>query len=112
MIVIADRGPINYLILIDAIAGLPALYNRVLIPQSVFDELGRERASEAVRTWISSPPPWLVILVPTGCPDAELTRLHAGERDAILLAEELEADQIVIDEIRGRQVAERRHLFS
>jgi predicted nucleic acid-binding protein len=110
MIVIADTGPINYLILIEEIGVLPALYDRVVIPQSVCDELERARAPEAVRAWIARPPSWLETLVPVGSPDAELTHLDTGERDAILLAEELGADQIIIDEIRGRRAAERRHL--
>lgn len=89
---------------------MPALYDRVVIPQSVCDELGRARAPEAVRAWITQPPSWLEILVPLGSPDAELTHLDTGERDAILLAEELGAEQIIIGEIRGRRAAERRHL--
>ena len=36
--------------------------------------------------------------------------LDAGERDAILLAQELGADELIIDDMRGRKEAERRHL--
>ena len=110
MIVIADTGPINYLILIGEIEVLPALYRRVLIPPSVCEELKRPGAAEAVRTWIAQPPAWLETRSPSKSPDAELAHLDAGERDAILLAEELGADQIIIDEIRGRREAKRRHL--
>lgn len=39
MIVIADTGPINYLILIQEIQILPVLYGRILVPASVCDEL-------------------------------------------------------------------------
>jgi len=110
MIVIADTGPINYLILIGEIELLATLYGRVAVPPSVCEELGRLRAPEAVRAWIAQPPSWLEILTPTNAPDAGLAHLDAGERDAILLAEELAADQIVIDEIRGRREAQRRGL--
>ena len=44
MIVVADTGPINYLILIGEIELLPALYDRVAVPPSVCEELGRLRA--------------------------------------------------------------------
>ena len=57
MIVIADTSPINYLVLIDAVEVLPALYGRVLVPPSVCAELQRARASDRVRTWIAQPPP-------------------------------------------------------
>jgi len=110
VIVIADTGPINYLILIGEIEVLPALYHRVLVPPSVCEELKRPRAPEMVRAWIALPPAWLEIRSPGKSPDAELSRLDAGERDAILLAEEQGADQIVIDEIRGRREAKRRQL--
>ena len=77
MIVIADTGPINYLILIAEIHVLPALYNRVAVPRSVCDELRRPRAPEAVRAWIGQPPSWLEIIAPTGLPDSELIHLDA-----------------------------------
>jgi predicted nucleic acid-binding protein len=110
MIVIADTGPINYLILIGEVEVLPGLYHRVTIPPSVCEELRRSRAPEPVRIWIAEPPAWLEVRAPNGSPDADLARLDAGERDAILLAEELGADQIIIDEIRGRREAQRRHI--
>jgi len=37
-----------------------------------------------------------------------LTDLDAGERDAILLAMELRADQLIVDDREGRREAERR----
>jgi len=110
MIVIADTSPINYLVEIGEVEVLPALYGRVFVPPSVCAELQRARASERVRTWIAQPPPWLEVRTPNRSPDAQLAHLDAGERDAILLAEELGADQIIIDEIRGRREAERRQL--
>ena len=110
MIVIADTSPLNYLILIGEVNVLPALYGRVFVPPSVCDELQRARASERVRTWIAQPPHWLEVRATTRTPDAQLIRLDAGERDAILLAEELGADQLIIDETRGRREARRRQL--
>ena len=44
MIVVADTGPINYLILIGEIEILPALFERVVIPLSVCEERKRPRA--------------------------------------------------------------------
>src|SRR5947207_8964176 len=105
MIVIADTGPVNYLILIGEIEVLPALYGRILIPSSVWEELKEPRAPTAVRSWITRPPAWLETRTPVQAPDAALAAasLDAGERDAILLAEELGAAQLIIDELQGRR---------
>lgn len=110
MIVIADTSPINYLILIGEIDLLPALYDSVLIPPSVRAELGRTRTPEIVRLWIARRPVWLEIRERSGLGDPGVAHLDPGERDAILLAEELHADQLIVDESRGRQEAKRRHL--
>jgi len=112
MIVIADTSPINYLILIEKIDVLPKLYGRILVPPSVCDELRSGMAPRDVQQWIAHPPIWLEAQAPSQSPDAALlqARLGAGERDAILLAQELGADELIIDELRGRQEASRRHL--
>ena len=91
MIVIADASPINYLILIQEIDVLPRMYGQIIIPESVCEELSRLLAPESVRLWVSRPPAWLDIRRPTAAPDPELSKLDVGERDAILLAEELGA---------------------
>jgi predicted nucleic acid-binding protein len=112
MIVIADTGPINYLISIGHVGVLPKLYSTVLIPCAVRDELRDARAPDIVRQWIQSPPEWLEIRSPATQPDAELIAadLDAGESDAILLAQETGADEIILDDQLGRREAERRKL--
>ena len=39
MIVIADTSPINYLLLIDQIDLLPRLFQKIIIPEVVRDEM-------------------------------------------------------------------------
>ena len=112
MIVVADTSPINYLIWIEQSDVLPRLYGRVLIPASVYDELADDDAPKPVRDWIGQPPGWLEVRKPSLSPDPELMRadLDKGECDAILLAQELHADELIIDDLPGRKEAERRHL--
>jgi predicted nucleic acid-binding protein len=112
MIVVADTGPINYLVCINAIDVLPALYGVVVIPPAVRDELSRDRAPEVVRLWIAHPPGWLEVRVPTVEPDAQLIAAEpdAGEFDAILLAQELGAMELIVDDRDGRKEAARRRI--
>lgn len=107
MIVVADTSPINYLILIEEISLLPQIYWHVVIPNAVYAELVNPIAPERVRSWMAQPPQWLEIRTPSGKPNDALAKLNVGEREAILLAVELGADQVVIDELQGRQEAER-----
>ena len=60
-VVIADTGPLNYLLLIDQISLLPQLFETVHIPDTVRAELADAAAPQIVRSWIATPPPWLVI---------------------------------------------------
>jgi predicted nucleic acid-binding protein len=110
MIVVADTTPINYLVLIGEIDVLAKLYGHVVIPQAVQLELTNLHAPAAVRAWVSQPPNWLEVRSPRAVSDHALDRLDSGERDAILLAQELDADQLIVDELLGRREAERRGL--
>lgn len=86
MIVVSNASPFRYLILIDAVHVLPALFREVVIPPLVHNELSRSKTPKPVRDWMASPPPWLKVQAPT-TQDPSL-KVHAGEAQAILLAQE------------------------
>src|SRR5437667_1986474 len=98
MIVVADTSPINYLVLIGEIGELPKLYQKVVIPKAVFEELQAEETPKDVRNWLSDAPDWLTVEHATNIAGADLDELDRGEREAILLAEKLKADALIIDD--------------
>src|SRR5262249_46488586 len=57
---------------------------------------------------MANPPAWLEIRQMTTIADAALAELDAGERDAILLGQELNADLLLIDEGDGYDTATQR----
>src|ERR1044072_2542168 len=108
MIVVSDTTPINYLILIDQINPLKDLYGRLILPEPVHAEMQRLETPEKVRQWIGSKPDWVEVRR-TSISDPTLN-LGAGERDAILVAQELGANLILMDDRKGRQAAIKRGL--
>src|SRR5262252_1598915 len=105
MIVVADATPLRYLTLIEAVDILPTLYERILIPQTVADELQRPRTPLPVRQWMATPPAWLAIRHAPLTSEPALSRLGAGEREAIALAQALHAELLVMDDWDGRAAA-------
>lgn len=110
MLVIADASPLHYLVLIEAISILPPLFERILIPQAVSEELQHPKTPLPVRVWLASPPAWLEIHRVSDASHATLTHLDAGEQEAIMLAQELGVALLLMDDWEGRQEAERRAL--
>lgn len=108
--VVSNTSPLNYLILVEAIDVLPRLYERVIIPPSVYQELHAPETPKVVQNWIEDHPDWLETSSETGSVNSELASLHAGEREAISLALHLQAEALIIDERQGRNNAERRGL--
>jgi predicted nucleic acid-binding protein len=110
MIVVADTSPINYLLLIQEIDILSKMYGKIVLPRAVHDELLRPVAPDIVRAWIAKAPAWLEIRTPISASDPSLAKLDPGERDAIMLATELRADQLIVDDREGRKHAEERRI--
>jgi predicted nucleic acid-binding protein len=108
MIVVADAGPLHYLVLIGAVDLLQPLYSRVLMPETVAGELQETKTPAIVRAWIAKPPQWCEIQ-PDPPSDPALQFLDAGAHAAIALALSVSADRLLIDEHAGRAEAERRH---
>ena len=110
MIVVADASPLRYLILIEHVHVLRALYGRVIVPPAVVSELNQERTPDLVRTWLSNSPEWLVVRAPQQPPPSLNRVLGTGERQAIALAAELSADALLMDDRDARREAEKRNL--
>ncbi len=106
-LVIADTSPINYLLLIGHIEILPSLFERVIVPGAVANELRHPKAPPAVRKWIVDPPAKADFRQTTNehFRDPALDGLDAGEADAIALAMELGADLLLMDDGDGVAVA-------
>ncbi|MEA5625441.1 DUF3368 domain-containing protein [Nostoc sp. UHCC 0251] len=111
MIIVSDTSPINNLAAINHLHLLQQLYGTVLIPEAVYRELTDPNFPVAgaieVQTfiWIQTRPVQDRTLV-----EALSNELDIGEAEAIALALEMQADQVLIDERRGRLVAARLNL--
>ncbi len=103
--IVSNTTPLNYLILIERVDVLRHLYGRVLIPLAVFEELQALGTPSAVKSWMASPPNWLEIQTVPISLDVSFDDLDAGEREAIRLVKEIEADALIIDETDGRKAA-------
>ena len=110
-LVVADTGPLNYLVLIGASGILAELFEKVLTPQTVCDELRHPGAPAVVRRWAAHPPAWLELH--SGSPaidDPAWRALDTGERDALALARMLGAELVLMDDRAGVAVARRQGL--
>jgi predicted nucleic acid-binding protein len=111
MIVVADSGPLHYLVLLDHAELLHRFYGEVVVPEAVAIELSSPTAPLVVRDWMSHAPPWLsVVPVEFDKLQSVTDDLDLGERAAIALAGALHADLLLIDEAAGRAEAKRRNL--
>src|SRR5216683_809144 len=108
-LVVADTGPLNYLVLIGASDLPPRLFETVLVPQAVCDELRHPVAPAAVRAWVALRPAWLDVRPsPAASIDDPAWRmLDAGERAALALARAVDADLVLMDDRAGVAVAQR-----
>lgn len=111
MIVVSDTSPINNLAAIDQLHLLQQLYKTVVIPEAVYQELSDPSFPVAGATEVQTFD-WIQTCAVSDRTIVETlsNELDIGEAEAIALAVEIQADQLLIDERRGRLVAERLNL--
>jgi predicted nucleic acid-binding protein len=103
--IVSDAGPIIIFARIGRLSLLRDVTGSLLIPDAVYDEIvvkkgGMPGAAEVARAaWIQK-----TSVVNRSIVDSLPSVLHEGEREAIALATERDA-QLLIDEIRARRVA-------
>ncbi|PNW34120.1 UNVERIFIED_CONTAM: nucleic acid-binding protein [Euhalothece sp. KZN 001] len=111
MIIVSDTSPITNLAAIQTLDLLQFLYGSIIIPVAVYNELTQADSKKAVPgatevqtySWIQTRPIQNLqkvneILVVN-------SNIHLGEAEAIVLALELKADLLLMDERRGRTLA-------
>ncbi|MGB1204906.1 MAG: DUF3368 domain-containing protein [Chitinophagales bacterium] len=109
MIIISDTSVITYLLQLDSISILQALFQKVVIPIAVKEELEKipsQRSFLERNNWII--PMSIQNLVLFNELSKELDR---GEAEAIVLSLELKADILLIDEKKGRKIAKKHGIF-
>ncbi len=107
---VTNSSPLCYLVLIDQIQLMQVIFNEILVPAAVICELADKGTPSAVRDWIAQPPGWLKIRKVGGESAPQLDPLHIGKRDALILARQIKADLVVLDEKLARRIAREQGL--
>jgi uncharacterized protein len=106
MIVVSDTSPLTYLIQVGEVLLLKKLFDEVVIPPAVYDELNIVALHQATLKELLEQE-WLNVQTPA---NEFLQRIHPfrldkGETEALALALALKADYIIIDERSGSEAA-------
>jgi predicted nucleic acid-binding protein len=103
---VVNSTPLIALSIVGHLGLLQALFDEILIPASVYEEVVQEGrgcpgSQEIAETdWLAVREPEVAFPLPP-----ELLGLDQGELDVILLAQEIEADWVLIDEKLARKIA-------
>ena len=108
MIIISDTSPITNLIQLDKLDLLQSLFSDIIIPNEVYEELV---VYENHRIMLESID-WITVISVSDTEKVELLKqeLDAGEAEAIVLAKELNCDFLLIDERKGREIAQSQNI--
>lgn len=109
MIIISDTSIITNLIRLDQLSLLEKVFVHVLIPEKVFSELSKVSSQIPIIERVS----WLEIRSISNNEMLEqlAKQLDPGEAQAIALAIEEKADLLLIDERKGREIAQRHGIL-
>jgi predicted nucleic acid-binding protein len=104
MTVVSNTSPITNLAAIGRLDLLHQLFGRVLVPQAVAEELAQDAENSPGRVIVDDVD-WLAVYTVNDAALAASLELDIGEAEAIVLAGELNAQFLLIDERRGRHAA-------
>jgi uncharacterized protein len=104
MIVICDNSPISALLAIGELDLLQKIYGQVCIPRAVLQEL-EALADKGTNIASILEADWIKVYEVSPANVSFPAKFHAGEIEAMLLALELKADWLIIDEHEGRKMA-------
>jgi predicted nucleic acid-binding protein len=108
-VVVSDTTPLHYLILLGRDSILHKLFGGVIVPPAVLEELGHPAAPPVVSAWAKSRPAWGKVQSPEFIP-SRFDNLDFGERQALALAKEIQADFVLLDDKLARRFAKREAL--
>jgi hypothetical protein len=104
--VVSNSGPLISLAAINQIDLLRKLFNKIFIPEAVYQEVvvhGENRPGQReveMSDWID-----VVFVSKSDIPKLMLDKLDPGESESLVLANELNADYLIIDEKLARRKA-------
>lgn len=112
MFVVSDTSPLTNLLAIERLQLLSRLYDTVAIPEAVLEEISVNSAEDEVQHGLIVEEElqglgWVEIMkvVNRDLVESLLLELDLGEAEAISLAVEANAELLLIDERKGRDVA-------
>lgn len=113
MIIISDTTPIISLLKAGQLELLKYLFGEVVIPEAVYEELVGNRMFQIEAEKIKQCP-FIKVSQVKDLKSVNIFRrvtgLDAGESEAIVMAEERQADLLLMDERKGRRVAKQMGL--
>ncbi len=108
MIIISDTSPITNLIQLDKLDLLKRLFSTIIIPNEVYEELVVYENQRIIMDSVD----WITVISVSDTEKVELLKqeLDAGEAEAIVLAKELNCNFLLIDERKGREIAQSQNI--
>ena len=104
--VIVNSTPLISLHRIGRLSLLREMYGEIVIPEAVFQEVIVKH--DSLQNFILENRNWIRVCRITHSSDKRMyrARLHSGEVEVMILAQELNADLVVIDDLTARKTAE------
>lgn len=105
-IIVSDTSPIRALDHLGKVQWLESLFGEVFVPPTVAEELLHPAARHS--SFDVGLYSFFVVRMPATSIQLEklMMELDAGEAEALALAQEIQADAVLIDELEGRKVAQ------